>query len=73
VGEGQGTLDQVLELADVARPVVALQHLHCVDEIWRVGISICRLYLPRKKSTRSGMSSRRWRRGGRWMGMTLMR
>ncbi len=71
--ERDGLLDQVLELADVARQVVA-------DELspsrlrraWR-GAFILRLDLSRKCSTRSGMSSRRSRSGGRMKRATFRR
>ena len=74
VGEGEDALDQVLELAHVARPVVALEDVHRLDrDLPRRQLHLPWQYFWRKNSTSSGMSSRRWRSGGRWIGSTLIR
>ena len=69
-----GALDDVLELADVAGPVVraaAAPSRSC--EIPVTGFPICSAYFARKWSASSGMSSRRSRSGGSAIGITLMR
>ena len=67
-------LDHVLELADVARPVVRLQAAPAPRrEMPVTGFPICVANRARKCSASSGMSSRRSRSGGSATGMTLIR
>ena len=65
-------LDDVLQLTDVARPVVLLEHGQGLRRHAPPGRPTCAGFLM-KWATSSGMSSRRSRSGGRWSGMTLRR
>ena len=72
--ENHGALDDVLQLAHVPGPGVGDQR----RSIIRSGIGGCACRACRRTSgtkcwTRSGMSSRRSRSGGRWIGNTLSR
>ncbi len=61
-GENQAALDDVLELADIARVLVTDQESIASRE--NVLASPSWVYLSRKCSTRRGISPRRTRRGG---------
>ena len=76
LSEAQTGVEGMIGEIGRARTALAADTAGQIDahgEIWRGVSSIWRLYFCRKKSTSSGMSSRRWRSGGRWMGSTLMR
>ena len=66
-GHDHGALDHVLQLAHVARPLVADQPVHASRGRRRARPADS-AYFARKCSTRSGMSPRRSRSGGRLSG-----
>ena len=72
--EDDGPLDDVAQLADVARPVVRLERGHrLLATASGVGIRRSAAKRARKWLTSSGMSSRRSRSGGMRTGTTLSR
>ena len=73
-GQHDRPVDHVLQLAHVARPVVARERVQRAGrDAPHVALALAARTSRTKCSTSRGMSSRRSRSGGRWIGTTLSR